>query len=145
VKTRSPLVHERLAGEETVRGSSDRTFGLVIAGALGLVGLAPLVRGGPVRWSCVAVAMVALALALGHPPALAPLNRLWLKLGLLLHAAVNPVVMGLLFYTTVTPMGLAMRLLGRDPLRLRLDPEAPTYWIPRHPPGPSPDTMPRQF
>jgi saxitoxin biosynthesis operon SxtJ-like protein len=145
VKTRSALVHERLAGEETVHGSSDRAFGFVAASALGLVGLAPLVHGRPVRWPCLAAAIVVAALAQGYPRALAPANRLWLRLGLLLHAAVNPVVMGILFYTTLTPMGLAMRLLGKDPLRLRLDREAGSYWIPRRPPGPSPDTMRRQF
>jgi hypothetical protein len=53
--------------------------------------------------------------------------------------------MGLLFYTTVTPTGLIMRLLGKDPLRLQFDRQATTYWIPRCPPGPSPDTMRRQF
>jgi len=145
VKTRPALVHERLAGEETVHGSSDRAFGLVLAGALGVVALGPLLRGGHVRWSWLAASIAVAAVGLVHPGALAPANRLWLKLGLLLHAAINPVVLGLLFYTTVTPMGLAMRLFGKDPLRLRLDREAGSYWIPRRPPGPSPDTMRRQF
>jgi hypothetical protein len=54
-------------------------------------------------------------------------------------------VMTLLFFTTVTPIALIMRAMGKDPLRLRLDPDAPTYWIERSPPGPEPATMPRQF
>jgi hypothetical protein len=53
--------------------------------------------------------------------------------------------MGLVFYTTVTPIGLARRLLGKDPLRRRFDRDAVTYWIERDPPGPAPDTMTRQF
>jgi hypothetical protein len=53
--------------------------------------------------------------------------------------------MGLVFYTTVTPIGLVRRLLGKDPLRLRWDRDAVTYWIERNPPGPASDTMPRQF
>jgi hypothetical protein len=53
--------------------------------------------------------------------------------------------MGLVFYTTVTPIGLVRRLLGQDPLRLRFDSGAVTYWIERHPSGPARDTMPRQF
>ena len=64
---------------------------------------------------------------------------------MLLHACISPVMMGLVFYTTVTPIGLVRRLLGKDPLRLRLDRDAVTYWIERDPPGPAPDTMPRQF
>jgi hypothetical protein len=95
-------------------------------------------------WS-LAVAVAFLVLALVLPRALAPLNRLWFRTGLLLHAGINPVIMGLLFYTTVTPTGLIMRLLGKDPLRLQFDRQATTYWIPRCPPGPSPDTMRRQF
>jgi len=62
-----------------------------------------------------------------------------------LHACISPVIMGLVFYTTVTPIGLVRRWLGKDPLHLRLDRDAVTYWIERNPPGPPPDTMPRQF
>jgi hypothetical protein len=86
-----------------------------------------------------------LALALLRPRTLAPLNKLWLMLGLALHACISPVVMTLLFYTTVTPVGLLLRLLGKDVLRLRIDRAGPTYWIERQPPGPAPDTMRRQF
>ena len=79
------------------------------------------------------------------PKILSPLNRLWFRFGLLLHHIVNPVVMALLFFTTVTPMALIMRLLGKDPLRRKFDPEADSYWIPRQPAGPAPETMKNQF
>jgi hypothetical protein len=58
---------------------------------------------------------------------------------------VSPVIMGLLFFVAVTPTALIMRLAGKDPLRLRFDPEARTYWIDRRPPGPEPQTMRNQF
>jgi hypothetical protein len=58
---------------------------------------------------------------------------------------VSPVAMGLVFVTTVVPIGLVMRALGKDPLRLRRDSDAASYWIPRDPPGPAPDTMKNQF
>jgi hypothetical protein len=90
-------------------------------------------------------AVVMLAFALAWPVALAPLNRLWLRLGLVLYKVVNPVVMGLVFFTTVVPIGLLMRALGKDPLRLRRQPTADSYWIAREPPGPEPDTMKNQF
>ena len=76
---------------------------------------------------------------------LAPLNRAWLYVGLLLQRVVSPVVLGILFFLTVTPIGLLMRLTGKNPLRLGFDREAQSYWIDRQPPGPAPDTMPRQF
>jgi len=138
-------IHESFARDDEVRSSSDRAFGFVFVAAFGLVGLLPLWRGVPPRWWSLAVAAVLLALALLAPRALAPLNRLWIIVGLLLHRLLNPLVMALLFFTTVTPIALIMRAMGKDPLRLRLDPNVPTYWIDRRPPGPSADTMPRQF
>ena len=86
-----------------------------------------------------------LAAALLAPRVLAPLNQLWLRFGLLLHKVVSPVVLSLVFFSTVTPIGLLLRRLGKDPLRLRFDPDAPTYWIERRPPGPSGDSMPKQY
>ena len=64
---------------------------------------------------------------------------------MLLHIVVNPLVMGFLFFVTVTPTALVMRLFGKDPLRLRLDKSADSYWIERTPPGPAPETMRQQF
>ena len=95
-------------------------------------------------WALVVAAVVFLA-ALVFPRGLAHLNRLWIRLGLLLHACIGPVILALVFYTTVTPIGLVRRMLGKDPLRLRADQDAVTYWIERQPPGPEPDTMLRQF
>jgi hypothetical protein len=83
--------------------------------------------------------------AVVRPGLLAPLNRLWLRVGLLLQRVVNPVVMGAMFYGVITPFGLAMRAAGWDPLRKRFDPLAQSYWIERRPPGPPPDTMSNQF
>ena len=137
--------HERLVVEEVVTGSSNRAFGLTFALVFAFVGLWPLVRGRPVRGWAVIVAAIFLLAALAIPLVLSPLKRLWLKFGLLLHACMSPVIMGLVFYSTVTPMGIVGRMLGWDPLRLRFESDALTYWIERDPPGPTPDTMPRQF
>ncbi len=137
--------HESFARDDDTQGSSDRAFGLVMAGVFLVLALYPLVRGRGLRWWSLLASVAFLLGGLHYPRILGPLNRLWLKLGLLLHAIVNPVVMGLLFYFTVTPIGVLFRWLGKDPLRLRLDQTADTYWIERRPPGPAPDTMPRQF
>ncbi len=137
--------HERLEREEVIQGSSNRGFGLVFAVVFAIVSLWPLTGGGAVRLWALAVAAVFLVLALAAPRSLAPLNKVWTKFGLLLHKIVNPLVMGLLFYLVVTPMGLAMRALGKRPLSLGFDREAPSYWIERRPPGPKPETMNNQF
>jgi hypothetical protein len=91
------------------------------------------------------VAALFLAAALLRPAKLHPLNLIWLKFGLLLHRVVNPVIMALLFYGTVLPTGLVMRMLGKDLLRLKREPGADSYWIVRQPPGPAPETMKDQF
>ena len=137
--------HEQLSREPEVRGSSDRSFGLVFAAVFLTAGLSPLVRGETPRAWALALAGVLIAIALAMPPLLAPLNRLWTRFGLLLGKVTTPVVMGVLFYLVVTPTGLLMRLFGKDPLRLSCDREAGSYWIQREPPGPSPETMTNQF
>jgi len=63
----------------------------------------------------------------------------------LLHKVVNPIVMALVFFGTVLPTGLIMRALGKDPLRLKWQADAKSYWIERRPPGPAPESMKDQF
>jgi hypothetical protein len=141
----SGTTHESFDRTEPVQGSSDRAFGIVFTVVFALIGLWPLPWGNGVRWWALGIAAVFLLAALIIPKTLAPLNRAWMRFGLLLHKIVNPVIMGLVFFLTVTPTALIMRALGKDPLRRRLDKEATTYWIDRDPPGPDPDSMPRQF
>jgi hypothetical protein len=136
--------HESFTRDEQDPPGSDRTFGLVMAAALAVVSLGNgwhLGRLWP--WTSIAAVLFGVAAWL-RPSLLHPLNRAWMKLGLLLHRIVNPVVMGLLFYGTILPTGLVMRLRGRDLLRLKREPSAETYWIARAP-GPRPETMRDQF
>jgi hypothetical protein len=124
---------------------SDRSFGLVFAAAFLIIATLPVVRGGPVRWWAVAVTAVFALAAVAAPSVLRPLNRLWFKLGIALHHVVNPIVMGAMFFFAVTPMGLTMRALGKDPLRLKRDRRSATYWIARERPAPAPRSMSKQF
>jgi hypothetical protein len=136
--------HETFVREEGSAPGSDRTFGLVMAGALALVASINGWHHGRLwPWEGALAALFLLAAVL-KPALLHPLNHLWMKLGLLLHKIVNPIVMGLLFYGTIWPTGAIMRMRGRDLLRLRREPASDTYWIAR-PPGPLPETMRDQF
>lgn len=137
--------HEDLARADAVKIGSSRAFGIVFAVVFALIGLWPLIADGAVRIWALGVSAVFLTLALVWPRTLDHLNRLWFLFGLLLHKIVNPLIMGLLFYITVTPIALIMRLMGKDPLRLKFDRSARTYWMDRTPPGPPPETMRRQF
>ncbi|MDP6139486.1 MAG: SxtJ family membrane protein, partial [Candidatus Woesearchaeota archaeon] len=62
---------------------------------------------------------------------LTPLNKLWFKFGILLGSIVSPIVMGTVFFLVVTPVGLIMRLLGKDLLRINKNKTISTYWINR--------------
>lgn len=137
--------HERLVSDDEVRGSSDRTFGLVFTAVFAIVGLWPLTGGGPLRIWALGVAAAFLAAAALRPKLLAPLNRIWTRIGHFLHRIANFVILALLFYLVITPTGLMLRLLGKDPLRLRFEPGARSYWIERQPPGPAPETIKHQF
>jgi hypothetical protein len=143
--TRPRATHETFARGVEPPTSSDRSFGLVFAAFFLFVGPWPLLRGQTFRIWSLATAAIFVLLALARPKTLAPLNRVWTTVGVLLHRIISPLVMAAIFYTTVTPIGLAMRLVGKDPLRLRFVPDATTYWIERRPPGPTPDTMTNQF
>lgn len=137
--------HEDLNREDAVRSGSDRSFGLVFVAVFALLAVLAGARGSGWVWVWGGASFVVLAVAVTVPRLLAPFNHLWMRFGLLLHRIVQPVVLGLLFFVTVTPIGLLMRLTGRDPLSRRFDPEAGTYWIARQPPGPAPGSLDRQF
>ena len=137
--------HENIARKEEVKSGSNKSFGLVFAALFVILGLWPLINAEPVRiWFLVFAALLAVV-AFAAPKLLAPLNRVWFLFGLLLHKIVSPVIMALLFFTTVTPIALIMRVLGKRPLPLEFDAEAKSYWIEREQPGPEPETMTRQF
>jgi hypothetical protein len=137
--------HEVFVRDEKIAPGSDRSFGLVMALALAAVTALNAWHSGKLWPWTGGAATLFLAAALLRPSILQPLNLLWLRFGLLLHRIVNPVVMALLFYGTVLPTGLIMRLMGKDLLRLKRQPDADSYWIVRQPPGPSPETMRDQF
>jgi hypothetical protein len=137
--------HETLRRDEEVQGSSDRSFGLLFAALSGLVGLIKLWHAHPAGYGWLLASALLAGVALLVPKLLAPANRLWLKLGLLLHHVIEPVVMAVLFFLTVMPIGLILRLTGKDLLRLKWDRQAASYWLLRTPPGPAPESIRQQF
>jgi hypothetical protein len=75
---------------------------------------------------------------------LAPLNRLWYELGMLLSKIVSPIVLGLIFFVLITPVSLITRLFGRDALKMKKR-RVESYWIERTPPGPLSDSFNNQY
>lgn len=147
--TKKSTFHENLEERNDVQVGSERSFGMVFAVVFLLIAFWPLFtttdQEGTFRGWAFFVAMGLIVTALMMPRYLAPFNKLWFRFGMILHKIVNPLVMGLLFFVTVTPIALIMRGLGKTPLQLGFDENAKTYWISRTPPGPAPETMKRQF
>lgn len=140
--------HEDFRRTEEIKGSSDRGFGLTVGGILLLIAAVRVwlhAGYGGIELAFAAVGSCLIVLALVRAQTLAGLNRAWTRLGLILFKVVNPVVLGLIYLTTIVPIGLIMRAFGHDPLRLKRDPQASTYWVQREPPGPAPETMINQF
>jgi hypothetical protein len=137
--------HEDFTRKEETVESSDRVFCFALAAGLAVLGLWPLLVRRPVRWWALAVSGALAAVGLLRPSVLSPVRWLLTRLALAVSAVLSALVATLLFYLVVTPIGFLRRRHGRDPLGLRFDAGAASYWKQRDPPGPAPDTMPRQF
>ena len=113
---------------DEIKISSNRSFGIVFFIVFLLIALYPLLKGNDLRiWSLV-ISFIFLALGLINSKILTPLNRLWFKFGLLLGKFISPLIMGIIFFIVVTPIGIIMRLLKKDLLNLKYN-KKETYWI----------------
>ena len=113
---------------DDIKIGSNRSFGIVFSIVFLLIAIYPLINNEELRiWSLV-IAVVFLVLGLINSKVLTPLNRLWFKFGLLLGRIISPIVMGLIFFLVVTPIGLIMRIIGKDLLNLKLNKDK-SYWI----------------
>lgn len=137
--------NEPINSHSKVTIGTERNFGTVFAIVFAILALLPLYHGNDLRWWAAAVSAAFLICAFFAPRLLRPLNKLWFKLGLVLHHVVNPIVMGVLYFGAVVPMGVFLRVLGKDLLRLKLDQAVDSYWIHRDAPAPPPGSMTRQF
>ena len=142
--------HEKFSHRDEVKGGSDRGFGLTVGGILAAIAIVNMLLSeeGRLGWfmpTLLAAGVALVVLGIVAPTRLAPLNRAWTALSLILFKIVNPLVLGIMFFLVVLPIGLLMRLFGKDPLRLKFDREAPTYWIDKEPLGPAKETMRNQF
>ena len=113
---------------DEIKISSNRSFGIVFFIVFLLIALYPLLKDNDLRiWSLV-ISFIFLILGLINSKILTPLNRLWFKFGLLLGKFISPLIMGIIFFVVVTPIGIIMRLLKKDLLNLKYN-KKETYWI----------------
>ncbi|MBS4050503.1 MAG: hypothetical protein KGZ69_04805 [Methylomonas sp.] len=118
--------------EQNVEKPSERGFGITFAAVFFIIGFLRLYKVHDLHdywwmtWLCFSAVFIILAYFWVAP--LRPLNNLWYHLGLILSYLINPILMGIVFLLTIFPIGLFMRLLKKDLLKLKFDRKWPTYW-----------------
>ena len=116
-----------------IKVGSNRNFGIVFSIVFLLISLYPLLESGDIRvWSLV-VSFIFLILGIFNSKILSPFNKLWVKFGLLLGKFVSPLIMMIIFFFVVTPIGILMRLFRKDVLNLKYN-NKETYWIEKNVP-----------
>ena len=113
---------------DDIKISSNRSFGIVFFIVFLLIALYPLTYVGDVRIWSVIISLFFLVLGLLNSKILTPLNKLWFKFGIFLGKIISPIIMGIIFFLVVTPIGLIMRLIGKDVLNLKYS-DNKSYWI----------------
>ena len=113
---------------DDIKISSNRSFGIVFFVFFLIIAIYPLINGDELRlWSLV-ISIIFLLLGLVNSKIINPLNKLWFKFGIFLGKIISPLIMGIIFFLVVTPIGLLMRLLNKDLLNLKFN-NNNTYWI----------------
>ena len=111
-----------------IKISSNRSFGIVFFVVFFIIAVYPIFKGGDLRVWSIVISLIFLVLGILNSKLLLPLNKIWFKFGLFLGKLVSPIVMGIIFFLVVTPIGLFMKLLGKDLINLKLN-KKNTYWI----------------
>ncbi len=128
--------------KSNIKISSNRNFGLVFFFIFLIVSIWPLIHDeSPRIWSAI-ISLTFLILVMTRSKLLTPLNLLWAKFGIILGSIIAPIVMGVVFFLVVTPIGLVMKIAGKDLLSTKYDKKKKTYWIKRDKPI---STMKQQF
>ena len=128
--------------KSSVKISSNRSFGLLFFIVFLAISLWPLKSQEDFRLWAFILALIFFVLGILNSKFLTPLNKLWMKFGIFLGSIISPFVMGVVFFMVVTPVGLIMRFLGKDLLRIKKSKFVSTYWISREKQN---NTMKRQF
>tara|TARA_B100000902_G_scaffold382416_1_gene420054 strand:- start:789 stop:1172 length:384 start_codon:yes stop_codon:yes gene_type:complete len=113
---------------DDIKISSNKSFGIVFFIVFIIFALYPLLNGQEIRLWALIISTVFLILGLLKSKLLTPLNKLWFRFGIFLGKIISPIIMGFIFFLVVTPIGLIMRLLGKDVLKLKYNTER-SYWI----------------
>ena len=119
--------------ETSIKISSNKSFGIVFFVVFLLIGIYPILNdNNPRLWSLI-LSIIFLILGIMNSKILTPLNLIWFKFGILLGNIVSPLIMSIIFFFVVTPIGFLMRVLKKDLLNLKFNKDK-TYWIEKNGP-----------
>ena len=118
---------------DDIKIGSNRSFGIVFFIVFLLIAIYPIIYNAEIRIWSATISIIFLVLGLLNSKILYPLNKLWFKFGIFLGKIISPLVMGVIFFFVVTPIGLLMRLLGKDILNLKYN-DNKSYWIEKNDP-----------
>ena len=113
---------------EDIKIGSNRSFGIVFFVVFFLIALYPLTYNGGIKIWFLIISLFFFILGLFNSKILTPLNKIWFRFGILLGKIISPIIMGIIFFLVVTPIGLLMRILGKDVLNLTYN-KNKSYWI----------------
>ena len=113
---------------------SNRNFGLVFFVFFLIIGLWPLLGTNEIRYWSIFFSIIFFLLGITNSKLLNPLNKIWFNFGILLGKMISPLVMGIIFFLVVTPIGVIMRVFGKDILSLKYDKKNKSYWIEKNGP-----------
>ena len=105
------------------------TFGILFFIFFLIIGLYPLKSGGVIRIWSIVLSLVFLFITIIRPNLFTFLNRLWIQFGIFLGKIISPIVMGLVFFVVITPIGILVKILKKDVMSLKRG--ASSYWINR--------------
>ena len=114
--------------DRDIKISSNKNFGIVFFVVFLIIAIYPLIKGHEMRLWSILLSIIFLFLGLLNSKLLSPLNKFWFKFGIFLGNIISPIIIGIIFYLVVTPIGLTMRLLGKDILKLKFHNDN-SYWI----------------
>jgi hypothetical protein len=118
---------------EDIKLGSNKSFGIVFFIVFFIIAIYPFFGDGSLRLWSLAISIIFLILGLFNSKILSPLNKLWFKFGIVLGKVISPIIMGIIFFLVVTPIGYLMRLFKKDVLNLNFN-DNKSYWIKKNDP-----------
>ena len=113
---------------DDIKIGSNRSFGIVFFVVFLIIAFYPLINDENIRYWSLFISLVFLTLGLLNSNILIPLNKIWFKFGILLGKVISPIIMGIIFFFVVTPIGLLMKIFKKDLLNLKFN-NKKSYWI----------------